>query len=82
MPQGERDFDNLPADTPSWKGNLNVGHGGTLFDTNGGLFGKAGLNWLEWLFRGDAEAAAYFESGYQADGWQVETHALDLIGSS
>ncbi|KAI0196346.1 hypothetical protein F4808DRAFT_439808 [Astrocystis sublimbata] len=76
---GERDFDNLPENTPAWKGNLDVGHGGTLFDANGGLFGKAGLNWLEWIFRNDEEAKAYFQGGYSADGWKVETHALDKL---
>ncbi|KAI8623537.1 hypothetical protein F5Y19DRAFT_458197 [Xylariaceae sp. FL1651] len=76
---GERDFKNLPANTPSWKGNLNVGHGGTLFDANGGLFGKAGLNWLQWIFRNDTQAKAYLQSGYTADGWKVETHALDKL---
>jgi hypothetical protein len=77
--EGERDFKALPANTPSWKGNLNVGHGGTFNDTNGGKYGKAGLNWLEWIFRNDAQAKAYFTSGYTADGWQVETHALDQL---
>ncbi|KAI3325643.1 hypothetical protein HD806DRAFT_552903 [Xylariaceae sp. AK1471] len=76
---GERDFKNLPTNTPSWKGNLNVGHGGTLFDANGGLFGKAGLNWLQWVFRNDQQAKAYLQSGYTADGWQVQTHALDKL---
>ncbi|KAH7094510.1 Alpha/Beta hydrolase protein [Paraphoma chrysanthemicola] len=76
---GERDFKALPANTPAWKGNLNVGHGGTLNDANGGKFGKAGLNWLEWIFRNDAQAKAYFTSGYTTDGWQVETRALDKL---
>ncbi|CAJ2509349.1 Uu.00g143750.m01.CDS01 [Anthostomella pinea] len=79
---GERDFDNLPANTPSWKGNLDVGHGGTLYDVNGGLFGKAGLNWIQWVFRDDAAGKAYLQSGYTADGWQVETHALDQLKPS
>ncbi|KAI1810683.1 hypothetical protein GGS20DRAFT_162918 [Poronia punctata] len=76
---GERDFHALPDGTPSWKGNLNVGHGGTLFDANGGLFGKAGLNWLEWIFRGSEDAASYLNGGYQSDGWEVETHDLDQL---
>ncbi|EDU50211.1 Dienelactone hydrolase [Pyrenophora tritici-repentis] len=76
---GERDFKNLPAGTPSWKGNIPVGHGGTLGDANGGKFGKAILNWMLWTMKGDQAAAQYFTSGYQADGWQVQTHDLNLL---
>ncbi|PVH97996.1 alpha/beta-hydrolase [Periconia macrospinosa] len=76
---GERDYNALPAGTPAWKGNINVGHGGTLFDQNGGRFGKAGLNWLQWVFRGDEKAKAYFTSGYSADGWQVQSKSLDNL---
>ena len=75
--QGERDFKALPAATASWKGNLPVGHGGTLFDANGGKFGRAGLAWLEYLFKGNTTAGQYIiGDGYKADNWTVETHAL------
>lgn len=77
--QGERDFRNLAAGVPSWKGNINVGHGGTLGDANGGTFGKAILNWLLWTFKNDMNAANYFTSGYKADNWQVQTHDLNLL---
>jgi hypothetical protein len=77
--QGERDFKNLASGVPSWKGNINVGHGGTLGDANGGTFGKAILNWMLWTMKGDTNAAAYFTSGYQADKWQVQTHDLNLL---
>ncbi|KAK8123181.1 alpha/beta-Hydrolase [Apiospora sp. TS-2023a] len=76
---GERDYKNLPANTPAWKGNINVGHGGTLNDQNGGRFGKVALNWLQYVFRGDAQAKAYLTGGYKADGWAVETHAFDQL---
>ncbi|KAK1752210.1 alpha/beta-hydrolase [Echria macrotheca] len=75
----ERDFKALSSNTPAWKGNLPLGHGGDLFSTNGGKFGKAGINWMNWLFKGDETAAAYFTSGYKSDGWSVETHALDKL---
>jgi hypothetical protein len=70
-PQGERDYAALPADLPSWKGNLNsVGHGGTYGQPNGGLFAEAASNWMLWLFQGDAEAGAYFADGAGASaGW-------------
>lgn len=42
---GERDYASLPAGTPSWKGNLNVGHGGTYNDVNGGKFAVAGTRY-------------------------------------
>ncbi|KAK5652971.1 hypothetical protein OQA88_9451 [Cercophora sp. LCS_1] len=75
----ERDFKALPAATPAWKGNLPLGHGGDLFQANGGKFGKAGIAWLEWLFRGNETAKSYFFDGYKADGWKVETRALDKL---
>ncbi|OAL02788.1 hypothetical protein IQ06DRAFT_367319 [Phaeosphaeriaceae sp. SRC1lsM3a] len=76
---GERDFKNLASGVPSWKGNINVGHGGTLGDANGGRFGKAILNWMLWTMKGDTTAQAWFSSGYQSDGWQVQTHDLDKL---
>jgi hypothetical protein len=79
MTQGERDFKNLAAGVPSWKGNIPVGHGGTLGDANGGRFGKAILNWMLWTMKGNTNAANYFTSGYQADQWQVQTHDLNLL---
>ncbi|KAK3201305.1 hypothetical protein GRF29_185g516589 [Pseudopithomyces chartarum] len=76
---GERDYNNLPSGTPSWKGNLPLGHGGDLFSANGGRFGKAGINWLEYLFRGDQNAKAYFNGGSSADQWQAVSKSLDRL---
>lgn len=76
---GERDFKNLPNGTPSWKGNIPVGHGGTLGDANGGRFGKVILNWLLYVFKGQTSGLDYLKSGYKADSWQVETKSLDLL---
>ena len=67
---------------PSWKGSIPVGHGGTLFDADGGTFGKAILNWLLWNFKNDTNAASYFTKGYQADGWDVQMQNLDQIKPS
>ncbi|KAM7201113.1 alpha/beta-hydrolase [Rhypophila sp. PSN 637] len=75
---GERDFKALPKDTISWKGNLPLGHGGDLFNTNGGKFGKAGLLWLDFLFKGSEDGKKYFvDGGSKSDGWAVETKNLD-----
>ncbi|KAL5114550.1 hypothetical protein ACEQ8H_007583 [Pleosporales sp. CAS-2024a] len=76
---GERDFKNLAAGVPSWKGNIPVGHGGTLGDADGGRFGKAILNWMLWTMKNSTQGASYFTSGYQADGFQVQTHDLNLL---
>lgn len=62
--QGERDYAALPKTLPAWKGNLNrVGHGGTYYEPNGGLFAEAAANWMLWLYKGDAKAGAYFADG-------------------
>ncbi|KAI4629663.1 uncharacterized protein J4E87_002849 [Alternaria ethzedia] len=76
---GERDYKNMPAGVPTWKGNIPVGHGGTLGDANGGRFGKAILNWMLWTMKGNTQAASYFTSGYQADGYQVESKSLNSL---
>jgi len=76
----ERDYKALPSGTPKWKGNLNVGHGGTYTQTNGGKFGVAGGYWLDWLLRGDVSAASFFTgAGAKNDGWSVESANLDKI---
>ena len=64
---------------PSWKGNIPVGHGGTLFDVNGGRFGKAILNWMLWTMKGNTTAAEYFAGGSSVDGWEVESKSLELL---
>ena len=77
---GERDFKALPASTPSWKGNLPLGHGGDLFSGNGGKFGRAIINWMEYLFKNNTQAAKFvLSNGYSGDGWQVQTHALENL---
>ncbi|KZL87032.1 beta xylanase [Colletotrichum incanum] len=69
-PNGERDYNNLPSGTPAWKGNLNrVGHGGTYGEANGGAFAKATVQWLNWVFKGDASGKTYLLGGTAADGW-------------
>jgi hypothetical protein len=34
---------------------------------------------MQWIFRNDQNAASYLKGGYSADGWQVQTHALDKL---
>ncbi|KAG9202043.1 hypothetical protein G6514_004711 [Epicoccum nigrum] len=76
----ERDYKAMASGVPVWKGNIPVGHGGTLGDANGGRFGKAILNWALWTLKGDTNAAQYFTAGgSSADGYQVEQKSLNLL---
>jgi dienelactone hydrolase len=45
---------------PVYVGNLNVGHGGTYWQPNGGKAAAAVVAWLDWQLRGDATAAKMF----------------------
>ncbi|KAL2165109.1 hypothetical protein VTH06DRAFT_405 [Thermothelomyces fergusii] len=77
---GERDYYAMPAGVPKWKGNLNVGHGGTYTEPNGGKFGKIGAYWVKWILRGDTSAASYLtENGARNDGWAVESAYLENL---
>jgi hypothetical protein len=45
---------------PVYVGNLDVGHGGTYWDANGGKAAAAVVAWLDWQLRGEAQAARMF----------------------
>jgi hypothetical protein len=78
--QGERDFTELPKDTPTWKGNLPVGHMATYTQPKGGKFGTAMWKWLDWTLAGNPSSATFFTGdGAKADGWTVEKRNLDKI---
>ncbi|KAK8008776.1 hypothetical protein PG991_011327 [Apiospora marii] len=55
-PNAEKDYALLNAGLPSYKASLDTGHGGTYSATNGGKFGKAVVNYLNWQYRNDATA--------------------------
>jgi hypothetical protein len=77
---GERDYKELPKTTPTWKGNLPVGHMATYMQPRGGKFGTAMAKWLEWTLRGNATSAQFFTgNGAKADGWAVESRNLNKI---
>jgi hypothetical protein len=59
-PNAEDDFKRINQ-VPVFKGNLNVGHGGTFRDPGAGWFGEVGVAWLNWQLKGDADGARYFE---------------------
>lgn len=55
----ESDFRSIEG-VPVFNANLNVGHGGTFNQPNGGRFGEVGVAWLSWQLKGDKEAAKMF----------------------
>ncbi|CZT06925.1 hypothetical protein WAI453_012829 [Rhynchosporium graminicola] len=84
-PNGERDYSNIPASTPKWKGNFASGHYGTYLQPHGGAFAVAATRWLEWVLRGNKTSAAYFTTTAnvtgtaQGDRWLVEHAQLDKL---
>jgi len=80
---GERDFKELPQDTPTWKGNLPVGHMATYRQEKGGKFGTAMWRWLDWTLRGNAESGRFFTGEgagtAKGDGWSVQSRELGKI---
>lgn len=60
-----------------------VGHMGTYFQANGGLFGVAAVRWVQWMLRGNTTASTFFTGSgpgtAKGDGWTVEMGALDSI---
>ena len=59
QPNGMDDFARIDR-VPAFVGNLDVGHGGTYRQANGGRFATVGVAWLDWRLKGDATAAAMF----------------------
>jgi hypothetical protein len=59
-PNAEDDFARI-GKVPVFKGNLNVGHGGTYRQPGGGWFGEVAVAWLDYQLKGSADAAKWFE---------------------
>jgi hypothetical protein len=77
---GERDYTELPKDTPVWKGNLPVGHMATYTQPKGGKFGTAMWKWLDWTLAGNPSSGAFFTGdGAKSDGWTTESRNLNKI---
>jgi hypothetical protein len=53
---GQSQYDDINS-VPIIYANLNVGHGGTFFQDNGGPYGAFGVAWLAWHLKGDTSAA-------------------------
>lgn len=56
---GMDDFSRIEK-VPVAMANLDVGHGGTFMEPDGGAAAQVAVAWLEWQLRGDAEAGAMF----------------------
>lgn len=56
---GMDDFQKI-NNVPVAVANLDVGHGGTYFEPNGGEAASVAVSWLQWQLRGDQKAGARF----------------------
>jgi hypothetical protein len=65
---------------PAVMANLDVGHGGTFMEPNGGRAASAAVAWLEWQLRGDETAKKWFvgeQCGLCTDeAWTIERKNL------
>lgn len=66
---------------PVMMANLDVGHGGTFIEDNGGRVAPVAVNWLNWQLRNDKNAAKLFvgpKCGLCIDpDWDVKSKGLD-----
>jgi dienelactone hydrolase len=76
---GMDDFKQISS-VPVFVANLNVGHGGTFMDPNGGREASVAVSWLDWQLKGDAQAAKRFvgaDCGLCKDpDWKVDSKNL------
>lgn len=77
---GMDDFKQINA-VPVMVANLDVGHGGTFIQPNGGRATSVAVSWLDWQLNGDSQAAKHFTGphcGLCTDPqWQVERKNMD-----
>jgi len=68
-------------DLPAIIANMDVGHGATYSQSNGGPFASGPLTWLQWQLRDDAQARAKFsgnDCGYcTGSDWDLRRHNID-----
>ena len=76
----EGDFADI-AGVPLFNGNTTLGHGGSWRQPNGGIMGKAAIDWLNWRLKGDAAASKTFvgaDCGLCRDPqWTVKSKNFD-----
>jgi len=68
---------------PAMVADLDVGHGGTFMQANGGAAASVAVSWLNWQLRGDAAAAQRFvgnDCGLCKDAkWKVERRNFEKL---
>jgi hypothetical protein len=78
---GMDDFKRISS-VPVFVANLDVGHGGTFMDANGGREAAVAVSWLDWQLKGDARAAKMFlgaDCGLCKDpGWKINSKNLTV----
>jgi dienelactone hydrolase len=76
---GMDDFKKIDT-VPAMVANLDVGHGGTFMEPNGGRAASVAVSWLDWQLKGDAQAAKRFTGAdcglCQDRAWKVERKLL------
>jgi hypothetical protein len=79
-PQAVDDFAKIDK-VPVAMANLDVGHGGTYSQPNGGEFGKVAVAWLKWQLKKDATAGKMFSgqscSLCKDDKWKFERKKIE-----
>ncbi|MDR7320596.1 MULTISPECIES: cellulose binding domain-containing protein [Catenuloplanes] len=83
-PNAIDDWGKLPSGLPAFMGNLDVGHGGTYDQANGGEFGRVAVLYLRWRLKGDTAAGTAFVGagcGLCGGPWQVRQRNLSLGGT-
>ncbi|MEW2146670.1 cellulose binding domain-containing protein [Micromonospora vinacea] len=84
-PNAMDDWGKLPAGLPAFMGNLNVGHGGTYDQPNGGEFGRVATLYFRWRLKGDTTAGRTFvgaDCGLCRSQWSVQQKNLTLDGDT
>lgn len=62
-------------------GNLDVGHGGTLDEPDGGRFARTTIDWLDYLLKGKTENKAFFDRNGTDSvlGWEIRSKNMDRL---
>jgi len=80
FPNGSDDFDKIDH-VPAVLASINVGHGGTFREPNGGAAARVAVDWLAWQLRGDAAAARRFSGApcglCKEPGWTVRRQKIE-----
>lgn len=66
---------------PAVVANLDVGHGGTFYEPNGGKAALVAIAWLDWQLKGDQQASTWFSGSScrlcTGSEWKIDRKRLD-----